>query len=183
MKKIPVLWWLMIASCLTAFLLFPSKRELNQNKDELATVKNELKAKKEVAKQDFPISDDFDLIKSETDAQKRLTEAFSVVYGGLHSKEDLEQHKTMIKKYLGKKLAQEALLDSYNQDDFFLEKNIETRVGIENVTNKKECNILVIVTYQMKNGGNTYSKIYELKYDLTDQSVLSYTVDNIRGKR
>lgn len=183
MKKISILWWLVIASCLTAFLLFPSKRGLDYSKDELVAVKNELKAKKAVAKQDFPISGDFDLIKAETDAQKRLTEAFSVVYGGLHSKEDLEQHKTMIKKYLGKKLAQEALLDSYNQDDFFLEKNIETRVGIENVTNKKECNILVIVTYQMKNGGNTYSKIYELKYDLTDQSVLSYTVDNIRGKR
>lgn len=172
----------MIASCLTAFLLFPSKKGLDHSKDELVAVKNELKTKKEVVKQDFPVSGDFDLIKTETEAQKRLTEAFSVAYGGLHSKEDLEQHKTMIQKYLGKKLAQEVLLDSYNQDDFFLEKNIGTQVGIENVTNKRECNVLAVVTYQMKDGGNTYSKIYELKYDLTDQNVLSYTTDGIRGK-
>ena len=183
MKKISVLWWLMIASCLTAFLLFPSKKGLDHSKDELVAVKNELKTKKEVVKQDFPVSGDFDLIKAETEAQKRLTEAFSVAYGGLHSKEDLEQHKTMIQKYLGKKLAQEVLLDSYNQDDFFLEKNNGTQGGIENVTNKRECNVVAVVTYQMKDGGNTYSKIYELKYDLTDQNVLSYTTDGIRGKR
>ncbi len=131
----------MIASCVITLVLIPSRKELDQTKDELATVKNELKAKQKVVEQNFPLSGDFDLVKAEGDAQKRLTEAFSIVYGGLHSKEDLEKNNNMLQSYLGTDLAKEALLDSYNQDQYFLEKNIQTQFGIKNVTDKHDCEI------------------------------------------
>ena len=156
----------MIASCVITLVLIPSRKELDQTKDELATVKNELKAKQKVVEQNFPLSGDFDLVKAEGDAQKRLTEAFSIVYGGLHSKEDLEKNK--------------ALLDSYNQDQYFLEKNIQTQFGIKNVTDKHDCEILVVVTYQMKIDGKTYGKAYTLNYDLENQKVLSYKYDSMK---
>ncbi len=155
LRKVPILWWIMIVSCVITLVLIPSRKELNQTKDELVNAKNELKAKQKVAEQNFPVSSDFDLKKAEEEAQKRLTEAFSVVYGGLHSKEDLENNNKMIQNYLGKELAENALLDSYNQDQYFLEKNIETRFGIKNVTDKHDCEILVVVTYQMKIDGKT----------------------------
>ena len=131
LRKVPILWWIMIVSCVITLVLIPSRKELNQTKDELVNAKNELKAKQKVAEQNFPVSSDFDLKKAEDEAQKRLMEAFSVVYGGLHSKEDLENNNKMIQNYLGKELAENALLDSYNQDQYFLEKNIETRFGIK----------------------------------------------------
>ena len=158
LRKVPILWWIMIVSCVITLVLIPSRKELNQTKDELVNAKNELKAKQKVAEQNFPVSSDFDLKKAEDEAQKRLMEAFSVVYGGLHSKEDLENNNKMIQNYLGKELAENALLDSYNQDQYFLEKNIETRFGIKNVTDKHDCEILVVVTYQMKIDGKTYGK-------------------------
>ena len=86
----------------------------------------------------------------------------------------------MIQNYLGKELAENALLDSYNQDQYFLEKNVETRFGIKNVTDKHNCEILVVVTYQMKIDGKTYGKAYTLNYDLEDQKVLSYKYDSMR---
>lgn len=180
LRKIPILWWIMIASCVITLVLIPSKKELSQTKDELVNAKNELKAKQKVAEQNFPVSSDFDLKKAEEEAQKRLMEAFSVVYGGLHSKEDLENNNKMIQNYLGKELAENALLDSYNQDQYFLEKNVETRFGIKNVTDKHNCEILVVVTYQMKIDGKTYGKAYTLNYDLEDQKVLSYKYDSMR---
>ncbi len=180
LRKIPILWWIMIASCVITLVLIPSKKELSQTKDELVNAKNELKAKQKVAEQNFPVSSDFDLKKAEEEAQKRLMEAFSVVYGGLHSKEDLENNNKMIQNYLGKELAENALLDSYNQDQYFLEKNVETRFGIKNVTDKHDCEILVVVTYQMKIDGKTYGKAYTLNYDLEDQKVLSYKYDSMR---
>lgn len=180
LRKVPILWWIMIVSCVITLVLIPSRKELNQTKDELVNAKNELKAKQKVAEQNFPVSSDFDLKKAEEEAQKRLTEAFSVVYGGLHSKEDLENNNKMIQNYLGKELAENALLDSYNQDQYFLEKNIETRFGIKNVTDKHNCEILVVVTYQMKIDGKTYGKAYTLNYDLEDQKVLSYKYDSMR---
>lgn len=180
LRKIPILWWIMIASCVITLVLIPSRKELDQTKDELVTVKNELKAKQKVVEQNFPVSSDFDLKKAEEEAQKRLMEAFSVVYGGLHSKEDLENNNKMIQNYLGKELAENALLDSYNQDQYFLEKNVETRFGIKNVTDKHNCEILVVVTYQMKIDGKTYGKAYTLNYDLEDQKVLSYKYDSMR---
>ena len=180
LRKIPILWWIMIASCVITLVLIPSRKELNQTKDELVNAKNELKAKQKVAEQNFPVSSDFDLKKAEEEAQKRLMEAFSVVYGGLHSKEDLENNNKMIQNYLGKELAENALLDSYNQDQYFLEKNVETRFGIKNVTDKHDCEILVVVTYQMKIDGKTYGKAYTLNYDLEDQKVLSYKYDSMR---
>lgn len=180
LRKVPILWWIMIASCVITLVLIPSRKELNQTKDELVNTKNELKAKQKVAEQNFPVSSDFDLKKAEEEAQKRLTEAFSVVYGGLHSKEDLENNNKMIQNYLGKELAENALLDSYNQDQYFLEKNVETRFGIKNVTDKHNCEILVVVTYQMKIDGKTYGKAYTLNYDLEDQKVLSYKYDSMR---
>lgn len=180
LRKVPILWWIMIVSCVITLVLIPSRKELNQTKDELVNAKNELKAKQKVAEQNFPVSSDFDLKKAEEEAQKRLTEAFSVVYGGLHSKEDLENNNKMIQNYLGKELAENALLDSYNQDQYFLEKNIETRFGIKNVTDKHDCEILVVVTYQMKIDGKTYGKAYTLNYDLEDQKVLSYKYDSMR---
>ncbi len=170
----------MIASCVITLVLIPSRKELNQTKDELVNAKNELKAKQKVAEQNFSVSSDFDLKKAEEEAQKRLMEAFSVVYGGLHSKEDLENNNKMIQNYLGKELAENALLDSYNQDQYFLEKNVETRFGIKNVTDKHNCEILVVVTYQMKIDGKTYGKAYTLNYDLEDQKVLSYKYDSMR---
>ena len=176
LRKIPILWWIMIVSCVITLVLIPSRKELNQTKDELVNAKNELKAKQKVAEQNFPVSSDFDLKKAEEEAQKRLMEAFSVVYGGLHSKED----NKMIQNYLGKELAENALLDSYNQDQYFLEKNVETRFGIKNVTDKHDCEILVVVTYQMKIDGKTYGKAYTLNYDLEDQKVLSYKYDSMR---
>ena len=167
LRKVPILWWIMIVSCVITLVLIPSRKELNQTKDELVNAKNELKAKQKVAEQNFPVSSDFDLKKAEDEAQKRLMEAFSVVYGGLHSKEDLENNNKMIQNYLGKELAENALLDSYNQDQYFLEKNIETRFGIKNVTDKHDCEILVVVTYQMKIDGKTYGKelrgIFEIR--------------------
>lgn len=180
LRKVPILWWIMIVSCVITLVLIPSRKELNQTKDELVNTKNELKAKQKVAEQNFPVSSDFDLKKAEEEAQKRLTEAFSVVYGGLHSKEDLENNNKMIQNYLGKELAENALLDSYNQDQYFLEKNVETRFGIKNVTDKHNCEILVVVTYQMKIDGKTYGKAYTLNYDLEDQKVLSYKYDSMR---
>ncbi len=180
LRKISILCWIMIASCVITLVLIPSRKELNQTKDELVNTKNELKAKQKVAEQNFPVSSDFDLKKAEEEAQKRLTEAFSVVYGGLHSKEDLENNNKMIQNYLGKELAENALLDSYNQDQYFLEKNVETRFGIKNVTDKHNCEILVVVTYQMKIDGKTYGKAYTLNYDLEDQKVLSYKYDSMR---
>ncbi len=180
LRKVPILWWIMIVSCVITLVLIPSKKELSQTKDELVNAKNELKAKQKVAEQNFPVSSDFDLKKAEEEAQKRLMEAFSVVYGGLHSKEDLENNNKMIQNYLGKELAENALLDSYNQDQYFLEKNIETRFGIKNVTDKHDCEILVVVTYQMKIDGKTYGKAYTLNYDLEDQKVLSYKYDSMR---
>ena len=180
LRKISILCWIMIASCVITLVLIPSRKELNQTKDELVNTKNELKAKQKVAEQNFPVSSDFDLKKAEEEAQKRLTEAFSVVYGGLHSKEDLENNNKMIQNYLGKELAENALLDSYNQDQYFLEKNIETRFGVKNVTDKHNCEILVVVTYQMKIDGKTYGKAYTLNYDLEDQKVLSYKYDSMR---
>lgn len=180
LRKVPILWWIMIVSCVITLVLIPSRKELNQTKDELVNAKNELKAKQKVAEQNFPVSSDFDLKKAEEEAQKRLTEAFSVVYGGLHSKEDLENNNKMIQNYLGKELAENALLDSYNQDQYFLEKNVETRFGIKNVTDKHNCEILVVVTYQMKIDGKTYGKAYTLNYDLEDQKVLSYKYDSMR---
>lgn len=180
LRKVPILWWIMIVSCVITLVLIPSRKELNQTKDELVNVKNELKAKQKVAEQNFPVSSDFDLKKAEDEAQKRLMEAFSVVYGGLHSKEDLENNNKMIQNYLGKELAENALLDSYNQDQYFLEKNVETRFGIKNVTDKHNCEILVVVTYQMKIDGKTYGKAYTLNYDLEDQKVLSYKYDSMR---
>lgn len=180
LRKVPILWWIMIVSCVITLVLIPSRKELNQTKDELVNVKNELKAKQKVAEQNFPVSSDFDLKKAEDEAQKRLMEAFSVVYGGLHSKKDLENNNKMIQNYLGKELAENALLDSYNQDQYFLEKNIETRFGIKNVTDKHDCEILVVVTYQMKIDGKTYGKAYTLNYDLEDQKVLSYKYDSMR---
>ncbi len=180
LRKVPILWWIMIVSCVITLVLIPSRKELNQTKDELVNVKNELKAKQKVAEQNFPVSSDFDLKKAEEEAQKRLTEAFSVVYGGLHSKEDLENNNKMIQNYLGKELAENTLLDSYNQDQYFLEKNVETRFGIKNVTDKHNCEILVVVTYQMKIDGKTYGKAYTLNYDLEDQKVLSYKYDSMR---
>ncbi|NEF81863.1 hypothetical protein [Ligilactobacillus murinus] len=180
LRKIPILWWIMIASCVITLVLIPSRKELSQTKDELVNAKNELKAKQKVAEQNFPVSSDFDLKKAEEEAQKRLTEAFSVVYGGLHSKEDLENNNKMIQNYLGKELAENALLDSYNQDQYFLEKNVETQFGIKNVTDKHNCEILVVVTYQMKIDGKTYGKAYTLNYDLEDQKVLSYKYDSMR---
>lgn len=180
LRKVPILWWIMIVSCVITLVLIPSRKELNQTKDELVNAKNELKAKQKVAEQNFPVSSDFDLKKAEDEAQKRLMEAFSVVYGGLHSKEDLENNNKMIQNYLGKELAENALLDSYNQDQYFLEKNIETRFGIKNVTDKHDCEILVVVTYQMKIDGKTYGKAYTLNYDLEDQKVLSYKYDSMR---
>ncbi len=128
----------MIASCVITLVLIPSRKELNQTKDELVNTKNELKAKQKVAEQNFPVSSDFDLKKAEEEAQKRLTEAFSIVYGGLHSKEDLEKNNKMLQNYLGTDLAKEALLDSYNQDQYFLERNIQTQFGIKNVTDKHD---------------------------------------------
>lgn len=180
LRKVPILWWIMIVSCVITLVLIPSRKELNQTKDELVNAKNELKAKQKVAEQNFPVSSDFDLKKAEDEAQKRLMEAFSVVYGGLHSKEDLENNNKMIQNYLGKELAENALLDSYNHDQYFLEKNIETRFGIKNVTDKHDCEILVVVTYQMKIDGKTYGKAYTLNYDLEDQKVLSYKYDSMR---
>lgn len=180
LRKVPILWWIMIVSCVITLVLIPSRKELNQTKDELVNAKNELKAKQKVAEQNFPVSSDFDLKKAEDEAQKRLMEAFSVVYGGLHSKEDLENNNKMIQNYLGKELAENALLDSYNQDQYFLEKNIETRFGIKNVTDKHDCEILVVVTYQMKIDGKTYGKAYTLNHDLEDQKVLSYKYDSMR---
>lgn len=180
LRKISILCWIMIASCVITLVLIPSRKELNQTKDELVNTKNELKAKQKVAEQNFPVSSDFDLKKAEEEAQKRLTEAFSVVYGGLHSKEDLENNNKMIQNYLGKELAENTLLDSYNQDQYFLEKNVETRFGIKNVTDKHNCEILVVVTYQMKIDGKTYGKAYTLNYDLEDQKVLSYKYDSMR---
>ena len=180
LRKVPILWWIMIVSCVITLVLIPSRKELNQTKDELVNAKNELKAKQKVAEQNFPVSSDFDLKKAEDEAQKRLMEAFSVVYGGLHSKEDLENNNKMIQNYLGKELAENALLDRYNQDQYFLEKNIETRFGIKNVTDKHDCEILVVVTYQMKIDGKTYGKAYTLNYDLEDQKVLSYKYDSMR---
>ena len=180
LRKVPILWWIMIVSCVITLVLIPSRKELNQTKDELVNAKNELKAKQKVAGQNFPVSSDFDLKKAEDEAQKRLMEAFSVVYGGLHSKEDLENNNKMIQNYLGKELAENALLDSYNQDQYFLEKNVETRFGIKNVTDKHNCEILVVVTYQMKIDGKTYGKAYTLNYDLEDQKVLSYKYDSMR---
>jgi len=180
LRKVPILWWIMIVSCVITLVLIPSRKELNQTKDELVNAKNELKAKQKVAEQNFPVSSDFDLKKAEDEAQKRLMEAFSVVYGGLHSKEDLENNNKMIQNYLGRELAENALLDSYNQDQYFLEKNIETRFGIKNVTDKHDCEILVVVTYQMKIDGKTYGKAYTLNYDLEDQKVLSYKYDSMR---
>lgn len=180
LRKVPILWWIMIVSCVITLVLIPSRKELNQTKDELVNAKNELKAKQKVAEQNFPVSSDFDLKKAEDEAQKRLMEAFSVVYGGLHSKEDLENNNKMIQNYLGKELAENALLDSYNQNQYFLEKNIETRFGIKNVTDKHDCEILVVVTYQMKIDGKTYGKAYTLNYDLEDQKVLSYKYDSMR---
>lgn len=180
LRKVPILWWIMIVSCVITLVLIPSRKELNQTKDELVNAKNELKAKQKVAEQNFPVSSDFDLKKAEDEAQKRLMEAFSVVYGGLHSKEDLENNNKMIQNYLGKELAENALLDSYNQDQYFLEKNVETRFGIKNVTDKHDCEILVVVTYQMKIDGKTYGKAYTLNYDLEDQKVLSYKYDSMR---
>ena len=180
LRKVPILWWIMIVSCVITLVLIPSRKELNQTKDELVNAKNELKAKQKVAEQNFPVSSDFDLKKAEDEAQKRLMEAFSVVYGGLHSKEDLENNNKMIQNYLGKELAENALLDSYNQDQYFLEKNVETRFGIKNVTDKHNCEILVVVTYQMKIDGKTYGKAYTLNYDLEDQKVLSYKYDSMR---
>lgn len=180
LRKVPILWWIMIVSCVITLVLIPSRKELNQTKDELVNAKNELKAKQKVAEQNFPVSSDFDLKKAEDEAQKRLMEAFSVVYGGLHSKEDLENNNKMIQNYLGKELAENALLDSYNQDQYFLERNIETRFGIKNVTDKHDCEILVVVTYQMKIDGKTYGKAYTLNYDLEDQKVLSYKYDSMR---
>ena len=180
LRKVPILWWIMIVSCVITLVLIPSRKELNQTKDELVNAKNELKAKQKVAEQNFPVSSDFDLKKAEDEAQKRLMEAFSVVYGGLHSKEDLENNNKMIQNYLGKELAENAMLDSYNQDQYFLEKNIETRFGIKNVTDKHDCEILVVVTYQMKIDGKTYGKAYTLNYDLEDQKVLSYKYDSMR---
>lgn len=180
LRKVPILWWIMIVSCVITLVLIPSRKELNQTKDELVNAKNELKAKQKVAEQNFPVSSDFDLKKAEDEAQKRLMEAFSVVYGDLHSKEDLENNNKMIQNYLGKELAENALLDSYNQDQYFLEKNIETRFGIKNVTDKHDCEILVVVTYQMKIDGKTYGKAYTLNYDLEDQKVLSYKYDSMR---
>ena len=102
LRKVPILWWIMIVSCVITLVLIPSRKELNQTKDELVNAKNELKAKQKVAEQNFPVSSDFDLKKAEDEAQKRLMEAFSVVYGGLHSKEDLENNNKMIQNYLGK---------------------------------------------------------------------------------
>lgn len=180
LRKVPILWWIMIVSCVITLVLIPSRKELNQTKDELVNAKNELKAKQKVAEQNFPVSSDFDLKKAEDEAQKRLMEAFSVVYGGLHSKEDLENNNKMIQNYLGKELAENALLDSYNQDQYFLEKNIETRFGIKNVTDKHDCEILVVVTYQMKIDGKTYGKAYTLNYDLENQKVLSYKYDSMK---
>ncbi len=168
LRKVPILGWIMIASCVITLVLIPSRKELDQTKDELATVKNELKAKQKVVEQNFPLSGDFDLVKAEGDAQKRLT-AFSIVYGGLHSKEDLEKNNNMLQSYLGTDLAKEALLDSYNQDQYFLEKNIQTQFGIKNVTDKHDCEILVVVTYQMKIDGKTYGKAYTLKKALSRQ--------------
>ena len=43
-------------------IIIPSRKELDQTKDELATVKNELKAKQKVVEQNFPLSGDFDLV-------------------------------------------------------------------------------------------------------------------------
>ncbi|MBF0758280.1 hypothetical protein [Ligilactobacillus murinus] len=180
MRKVPILGWIMIASCVITLVLIPSRKELDQTKDELATVKNELKAKQKVVEQNFPLSGDFDLVKAEGEAQKRLTEAFSIVYGGLHSKEDLEKNNKMLQNYLGTDLAKEALLDSYNQDQYFLERNIQTQFGIKNVTDKHDCEILVVVTYQMKIDGKTYGKAYTLNYDLENQKVLSYKYDSMR---
>ncbi len=56
LRKVPILGWIMIASCVITLVLIPSRKELDQTKDELATVKNELKAKQKVVEQNFPPS-------------------------------------------------------------------------------------------------------------------------------
>lgn len=171
----------LIIICGATALSVPSKNNLDTTKAQLGKVQNEINSHKESVAKGSPLIENFDLVKEQKEVQNKLSLAFQIAYGGLHSKSDLTANKKLLENNLGQELTKEVLKDAHQGDRYGILKNNSTKVGFTEVTNKNNALVYVVVNYEMKgisedteNQTSTYGLVYKLHYDLAKQKVLSY---------
>lgn len=188
-KVTVVLVVITIISCFITILSIPKKKGVTETKEQITLVKQQIKAQKEKTVKNSPLEHNFNLVKAQKEAEKQLKTVFETVYGGLHSTNDLNENKAVIEKTLGNDLATEVLGNAYRGDEFFINKNVSTTVAFGNVSDKTQAPIYVAVSYEMKgysetfgNQVKTYSRVYELQYNLVKQQVVSYKDESLLTK-
>ena len=177
-KQIPgglILWLIAVVLVGLAVVMRPDRTELTQNQHQLATVKRTYQQEKATLQRNTPLKDHFDLPQAQATANQRLTEAFSTGLGAIHSDTDWHAHQGLLKANLGADLADVVYHHAYSTESkkYVIEKNQQTLVAFEDVDNKHNAIVKVVVEYAMVGGGNaTY--LYMLHYDLTTQQVKKY---------
>lgn len=176
--KIPgglVLWLVALILVVFAVVMRPSRQELSQNQHQLTTIKRTYQAEKTTLKENTPLKDNFDLPKAQAEATQRLSQAFSTGLGGIHSDDDWKDQQALLKDNLGTNLTDVVYHHAYSTESkkYVIDKNNQTLVAFEDVDNKHDAIIKVVVQYAMVGGGDaTY--LYTLHYDLTNQQVKRY---------
>src|SRR5699024_59408 len=187
-KLILILIGITIISWIITILSIPKKNELNTVREQLSQIERQIAIKRRTAIADSPLSNKFDLVNAQQKAQTKLKQAFSVMYGGLHSKKDVKENTAMFKQILGVQLMDKGLTDAMSGDNFFIEKNDSVDVVFGDISDKTDTTIQVIVSYKMKGRSetqevnkeaNSYTQIYTLHYDLVQQKVNSFSSQSI----
>src|SRR5699024_12685354 len=94
-KLILILIGITIISWIITILSIPKKNELNTVREKLSQIERQIAIKRRTAIADSPLSNKFDLVNAQQKAQTKLKQAFSVMYEGLHERNDVKDTTSM----------------------------------------------------------------------------------------
>lgn len=180
------LWLLTIMLGIGAYAGYANHHRLAEVRSANHDLRSELKHVQGKINQASPLVANYNIASREARVTQNLNNAFTTLYGGLHSQADVNKNRSKLERILGKKLVKTALPEINGmvadnnqgeaaQKQLVIQENNGVHVGFMSPMSRYETNILVTVTYKLKGNVNQV-KVYRLAYDLDKQQVKDFEV-------
>ncbi|MBL1056137.1 hypothetical protein JEM51_06830 [Ligilactobacillus agilis] len=180
------LWLLTIMLGIGAYAGYANQHRLAEVRSANHDLRFELKHVQGKINQASPLAANYNIASREAGVTQDLNDAFTTLYGGLHSQADVNRNRNKLERILGKKLVKTALPEINGmvadnnqgeaaQKQFVIQENNGVHVGFMSPMSRYETNILVTVAYKLKGNVNQV-KVYRLAYNLDKQQVKDFEV-------
>lgn len=172
-----LIWVLAIVLAVVAVFTWPSRKNLNETKQQITDTSHTIQKTKSSMEKASPYHNSFDLTDAEKKASDQITSAVATVWGGIKSEDDYQAKKTEINRTLGSKMVDRMLVYITAQDEnprnriFSIDGNDTTAVTFDNVNDVNNATIKVITTPKV--GGKQHTFLLTIHWNLKKQQLIS----------